>query len=640
MGTELHLKDVPLENASQEDLNLINISIDDEEHQEDGKDWTSKLGVNLRHSVKLRKHSASTQEQLPSALRGMFSSSSTVFVASSLRWLCRKSRTPAKPAIVVSEKPCTSATVEGGVQISKEVDTSNTKAIQVYQSRKKKTGQYMTSVIENIENLFTVPISMMENHEISQNSSEKRNGSPSVGEISTTDLNGFQLPAKSSAEYCDGNDHFFAGPNGLSDAMFVSVPVNYQYNQVCNNTSTSNSSVLYKEEKNTGESCIDSNGERDQNLELLDEMAATPELKSSEIKQPTGTVIETGSVERDLKGIPRLVSVDSEMHIEPSMTEDLSSVNCSVHFEGEPCGIISSAGEIHKTGCRAFAESVSDGELGQIADNGELHPPDAADLRKLVDGEACKASTGGDCAARDEGRAVTLNIKSYVRRKKKRKLEAEQGAEQQMETEMTVPEQQKKLQVYNKLEAQQTSNGFVRGPCEGLRPRKGRSQSCATELKALGRRISPSEALGRRGSNPMMGSRRRKKAEAAAAAAASSAFECDIEGCRMMFGTKVELRLHKRNRCTHDECRKRFSNHKYAMRHERVHNDERPLKCSWKGCEMSFKWEWARTEHRRLHTGERPYKCPVAGCGLSFRFVSDFSRHRRKTGHFVRAYGH
>lgn len=110
---------------------------------------------------------------------------------------------------------------------------------------------------------------------------------------------------------------------------------------------------------------------------------------------------------------------------------------------------------------------------------------------------------------------------------------------------------------------------------------------------------------------------------------------CDLEGCRMSFKTKAELILHKRNRCPHEGCGKRFSSHKYAMLHQRVHDDDRPLKCPWKGCSMSFKWAWARTEHIRVHTGERPYKCKVEGCGLSFRFVSDFSRHRRKTGHYV-----
>ncbi|KAI4346317.1 hypothetical protein L6164_007227 [Bauhinia variegata] len=103
----------------------------------------------------------------------------------------------------------------------------------------------------------------------------------------------------------------------------------------------------------------------------------------------------------------------------------------------------------------------------------------------------------------------------------------------------------------------------------------------------------------------------------------------------MSFTTKAELQLHKRNRCPHEGCRKKFSSHKYALIHQRVHEDERPFKCPWKGCSMSFKWAWARTEHIRVHTGEKPYQCKVEGCGLSFRFVSDYSRHRRKMGHYV-----
>ncbi|KAK4370947.1 hypothetical protein RND71_010422 [Anisodus tanguticus] len=113
--------------------------------------------------------------------------------------------------------------------------------------------------------------------------------------------------------------------------------------------------------------------------------------------------------------------------------------------------------------------------------------------------------------------------------------------------------------------------------------------------------------------------------------------KCDLEGCWMSFQTKVELQLHKHNRCPVEGCEKKFSSHKYALVHQRVHENDRPLKCSWKGCTMTFKWAWARTEHLRVHTGERPYTCKVEGCGLTFRFVSDYSRHRRKTGHYVDA---
>ncbi|XP_020573030.1 probable lysine-specific demethylase ELF6 isoform X2 [Phalaenopsis equestris] len=580
MGTELHLKDVPLENASQEDLNLINISIDEEEHQEDGKDWTSKLGVNLRYSVKLRKHSASPQEQLPSALQRMFSNPSTVSVVSNLKWLCRKSRTPAKPLGINVVKPRISATVERGVQTFKVAGNDNIKAIQVYQSRKKKTnylpsddhnhpGKELSSCnqnskfvrSENVENLFTVPISMIENHEISQNSIEKRNRSPSVADISTTNLSCFHLPAKPSTESHGVNDRCFSGLNGLNNTTFVSVPVNYQSNQVYNNAFTSISSVPY-EEKNAGESSANFDGGRHGNLELQDNTVIR-ESRSSE----TNVVIAL--------------------------------------CEGERCGIISTEGEMDKTANRAVRESMLEGELIHICSKTPLLMHECAVDNCKPQHEPCTTKAA-------DFFPFALNIKSYVRRKNKRKWEVEQRvSEEHIEPENTATVQNK-LKIYNKTEGQQTSNGFARSPCEGLRPRKGKLESFVAEPK-----ISDT----------------RKQSEV------KDAFECNIEGCHMVFRTRSKLRLHKQNRCTYDECRKRFSHHKYAMRHQRVHKDERPFRCSWRGCKMSFKWEWARTEHLRLHTGERPYKCFVAGCGLSFRFVSDFSRHRRKSGHFVSTNG-
>ncbi|CAL4946041.1 unnamed protein product [Urochloa decumbens] len=110
-------------------------------------------------------------------------------------------------------------------------------------------------------------------------------------------------------------------------------------------------------------------------------------------------------------------------------------------------------------------------------------------------------------------------------------------------------------------------------------------------------------------------------------------YDCDIEGCSMSFGTKQELSLHKRDICPVTGCHRKFFSHKYLLQHRKVHIDDRPLKCEWKGCDMAFKWPWARTEHMRVHTGDRPYVCPQPGCGQTFRFVSDFSRHKRRTGH-------
>ncbi|KAK3139638.1 hypothetical protein QOZ80_5AG0386710 [Eleusine coracana subsp. coracana] len=110
-------------------------------------------------------------------------------------------------------------------------------------------------------------------------------------------------------------------------------------------------------------------------------------------------------------------------------------------------------------------------------------------------------------------------------------------------------------------------------------------------------------------------------------------YTCDIEGCDMSFSTQQDLSLHKRDICPVKGCKKKFFCHKYLLQHRKVHLDERPLTCSHPGCKKTFKWPWAKTEHMRVHTGERPYACTEPGCTQTFRFVSDFSRHKRKTGH-------
>ncbi|XWS66173.1 hypothetical protein CRYUN_Cryun05aG0177200 [Craigia yunnanensis] len=166
-------------------------------------------------------------------------------------------------------------------------------------------------------------------------------------------------------------------------------------------------------------------------------------------------------------------------------------------------------------------------------------------------------------------------------------------------------------------------NGFIRSPCEGLRPRAQKDATSGVNVGKTSQEVVPTKEMRK----PSIHTQSKKIIK-------KGCLRCDLEGCHMSFETKEELRLHKRNRCPYEGCGRKFRSHKYAILHQRVHEDDRPLKCPWKGCSMSFKWAWARTEHIRVHTGERPYQCKVEGCGLSFRFVSDFSRHRRKTGHY------
>ncbi|KAI5399798.1 hypothetical protein KIW84_064938 [Lathyrus oleraceus] len=194
------------------------------------------------------------------------------------------------------------------------------------------------------------------------------------------------------------------------------------------------------------------------------------------------------------------------------------------------------------------------------------------------------------------------------------------------------PAKKKKRKVEEPAKNQIDCDDFIRSPCERLRPRAGK---IATTSKNGGV-ISQNDE-----ENPVA-KRTRKLPEASVPRKDKKVnvkrpHKCDLDNCRMRFSTKAELQLHKRNLCPHEGCGKKFSSHKYALIHQRIHEDDRPLKCPWEGCSMSFKWAWARTEHLRVHTGEKPYQCKVEGCGLSFRFISDYSRHRRKTGHYVKS---
>ncbi|CAH9073394.1 unnamed protein product, partial [Cuscuta europaea] len=111
---------------------------------------------------------------------------------------------------------------------------------------------------------------------------------------------------------------------------------------------------------------------------------------------------------------------------------------------------------------------------------------------------------------------------------------------------------------------------FVKNPCEGLRPRASKKETsvCTSDNN------TKNNFQDQRNGGP--------------------SHRCDIEGCKMSFKTKREVSLHKRNRCPVNGCGKKFNCHRYAVRHQRVHEEDRPLKCSWEGCSMSFKWSWAR----------------------------------------------
>lgn len=728
IGIQFNYKDVPLENASPSDLNLINTSIDDEEHEEDGKDWTSKLGVNLKYSIKLKKQQSSNQERLALSLGGIFSDPSPVSHILNLKWLSRKSRTHYKVIGTVQSNSDIDANTEKTEPLTKNPNFNPAKEIQVYKSRKNERNDvackypaypskgvpkeldayndvamgngedhrntsvhaYQTEkVVDNsTDNLHTVPILIAEYPQMHQDSwTTKKIITEDMIYDSTKSCN-FSVPVDLATVSCErlpkincrklNNKMIVPGLEKLeSSHPYFDVPVlecaeleqggaeGYMSRCKVDSSEKPGSEVnivmlereyseVQREERVVDETNLEHEihgavkpvCENDRSEDMPEIVVADP--SNSEHSLGMASLSEERSI------VPLLSSYGSEMHLSiPTLSKselknmDANSAEGSIEMQQE---VPAARESILQDGVASGNESQftvdnsvsSDSQIqleAHLANDSKANcgitdylksECQSVNMKPIIDDSITSANTGSTLAVDGLGmlefiennrdmslasgndsspqilerhnKAPTRDLIQYVRRRKKRKLEAEQITENH-----------------------NSCIGFVRSPCEGLRPRSGRTATLMTDTTSMEKKVSPKKA-NRRPEKVVFQKGKDKGKEP---------FKCDLEGCQMSFMTKGELSLHKRNCCPYDGCGKRFRSHKYAMRHQCVHDDERPLKCPWKGCNMSFKWAWARTEHIRVHTGERPYKCKVSGCGQTFRFVSDFSRHRRKTGHYV-----
>lgn len=556
IGSPFGYNDIPLGEASQEDLNLIDLAIDDEEHNECGEDWTSKSGINLRYCVKVRRNTPSRQVQHALALGGIFSDdTSPNFNTFKVKWPSRKTRSRRNLNNSVHMK-------SSGIIPMKKNEVLGTKSDETTVRIESKLIQYSRKKFKSrrcaAERQRGGSDEHINNNQDIVSNTENTGKSSGLGDLGSNGDSKFVNDHGGKSVSSQTVESFIVATSGVENVEEVPV----EENEMTVEVEASNSTRGNGSERNEQSCCENSSGSL-----------------STEVQSTT----------------------DFDIQRDHQITEEITMINVA-------------------------SVDSSEGQCSIKSDGGAMKEKDASDL--INSGENLDTSTEIlDCVESMEG-AVKTNVVGETQSDHENSCLPEKKEVENTGVTEVSPMSNVRNGSKRRREVEFDFSSFIRSPCEGLRPRAVKDAKRGETESTVMFEEKPGAKREKKPSNGLV-SRKEKKEKG------NQSYRCDLEGCRMSFHAKADLLLHKHNRCTHKGCGKIFSSHKYARLHQRVHEESRPLKCSWKGCTMSFKWAWARTEHLRVHTGERPYKCKVDSCGLTFRFVSDYSRHRRKTGHYV-----
>lgn len=613
--TEFNYKEILLDSASKDELSLIDIAIDGEQFTDCQEDWTSKLGMNLRYSIKVRNSGPSKKMEAlnPNYLLSVIAPGCMI---STIKWCTRKSRTRRKSNHQKHAKLCDGDN-------SKKHDTVCESGSGV-----KRRGKVL------------LQYSRRKHRAKSRDSGAKCTSTCGVDYLpEVTDTNCRKMDA-CEQEISGGT---FSRAMGLDSAeVHTSDSTEHRTGQ---RDEVNMAVTNWKCAVNIVQSGLVDSRHRDSMLQVNFPIASKLSCEATMLTKaftstsdnfiPLGrTTLKKKAIENPGTSGDNIIGGDTEPIAGASDLMARSSLNEASDQQQNLSTSTGSDSAFCTTGAEIMGSSVLDEACAK------LEVPDHAtsnvsEILHVNETSKYGISTGTDSTATMEVNMPSSQEENYTDNCKigtqafSLLVTCKQDIDRTM-ANAKVPSLNRKNGAREAAQAE-VYNDFVRSPCEGLRPRKRKEDrtcksssntSSLTEQKpprkmkkSLGSSISHMLVMGGKGQ-----------------------YECNLEGCQMCFRSKAELLLHKRNKCHYEECGKRFRSHKYLVLHQRVHDDKRPLECTWNGCGMTFKWAWARTEHLRLHTGERPYQCKIEGCGRTFRFVSDFSRHRRKTGHYINTF--
>ncbi|KAG5541007.1 hypothetical protein RHGRI_021032 [Rhododendron griersonianum] len=506
IGSPFGYNDIPLGEATQEDLNLIDLAIDDEEHDECGEDWTSKSGINLRYCVKVRKNSPSKQVQHALALGGIFSDdTSPNFNTFKLKWPSRKTRSKrnlnnsvhvkSSGIIPMEKKNEVLGTKSDGTMVrieSKLIQYSRKK----FKSKRCAAERHCGGLDEHINNnVIQDIVSNTEN-------TGKSSGLGDLGSIRDSEF---------------VNDH---GGKSVSSQTVDSLIV-------------ATSGV-----ENVEEVPIEDN-------EMIVEVEASDSTRGNGSERNEQSCAENSSVSLSTEVQS---TMDFDIQRDHQITEEISTVHVA-------------------------SVDTSEGQCSMKSDGDAMKEKDASDL--INSGENIDTSIEVlDCVESMEVALKTNVVGETQGDRENSCLPEKKEVENTGFTEVS-PRSNARNGSKRRRKVEFDFSSFIRSPCEGLRPRAVKDAKRGKTESTVMFEEKPEEKKGEKPSDGLV-SRKEKKEKG------NRSNRCDLEGCRMSFHTKADLLLHKRNRCMHKGCGKIFSSHKYARLHQRVHEESRPLKCSWK----------------------------------------------------------
>ncbi|XP_056696344.1 lysine-specific demethylase ELF6 isoform X2 [Spinacia oleracea] len=592
LRTTLNYKEVTLDFASPEELKLIDRAIDDEQLTDFQEDWTTKLGINLRFSVKTRRDCLPKKIEHALNIDYLLSIMAPDSRISNIKWCSRKSRTKR-----VSNHRTLATYCDGNFSKKDEIiHISNSKEI-----KGKILLQYSRRKYRNkSRNISGAKHALGCSMECSTEGTDADCGK--IIDHNEQDTSG--TPCFKIVE--GDSEEFDTSEIRVVECKEVETPTG---NREPASNRTSGAVII--------ETCTSASS--DSNFLRIAGVVEEPNLASEDLDTENCSSSLASAMPDARKSSNAGKDIGSQ-HVCTAKASGLTIMCRPEELNDDQTGGDLRAGSISDHAlCIAYSPEITGSSVP--CKKLEVYANPACNMTENLGGsETCKhdatmmevdmCNLPKDNLTGSSQTGAWASSLSSTCKKQDNKL---------ANAKMTCGDRRKKQALH--IEAYKS---YVRSPCEGLRPRKNKDDSVdmveMTSEKAPTKKLKES-LVSSASCNQVVGNK--------------TGYRCNLEGCRIHFRTKVELLLHKHNQCHHKGCRKSFRSHKYVVLHQRVHDDERPLKCTWEGCIMTFKWAWARTEHFRLHTGERPYQCKIKGCGLTFRFVSDYSRHRRKTGHYA-----